>query len=222
MSGKFLAAPLAALSATYRFVEGLRSSSRIDLASPIVLVHDVAAQAAHGASVLFQTSVTQISGGAGVAVFATVAARNTFFNRTPNFQPDRANMDAGRERHNSDVWLMSINCLGQTNTGNLANAAASYIPPGQEGGMVADVPEESLLVWGDVFDGGTQARAAGDIHMVLAQFFRGQTEVSPVRLPVLVDTVFMRLSDDAGAAVTVRWKLTFMITPRRAYPFPSL
>ncbi len=217
--GKFLAKPLAGLSAIYRFIGGLSGSSRVELNSPIQLIHDVSRGAELGASLKLALTHSLTTGGAGVNAFVTVEVADIWSGAIGGARDSLRSL--GRTIANTDVYLMaSRGTLTAATAPNVSLALAAILTPTSPSYISTESSLSGRLLWGANSEVTGNFGAVSGASQPVMWLDAGGVIHNPREfgcvLPALVETIQLRLRDDAVGPVTMSYTHYLMFVPINA------
>ncbi len=213
--GDFLAKPLATLGAIYRFVGGLSANSRVDVRSPIVLVHDVSSEAERGASLMVNVTHSITTGGAGAKAFTTIEVADLFSGVLPSAAAQLAAI--GRTPQNTDVYLMALEAhITAVTAANVLNVVAGARPP-DDARYVSTAGQTPRFLYRAVTEiADSEVTAGGQLALLGGGNGAKHFVVAP--LPMRVATLFFQTQDDAVGPITVTFDEVFAFVPINSAP----
>lgn len=214
---KYSARPLQILESIYRFVGGQRSSSSVDLASPVTLVHDVGRQAerATGFFAIRETDQLALLG----TTDRTTLTRASIFTGASVALAGKLR-DLGLDSR-AAVWLMQLTATLDPTSVNITQAAAGLT----QGGTLA-LNTESQLVYLANQGFGSQLIAAQDFNLCYrdgAGVDHAPQDVPQLKLPQLLadaagTALVILTTASGGGACQIRWSELLWIGPTGATP----
>lgn len=204
---------LSTLSAIYNFVGGERGVGKVDLASPIALVHNVSELAAGNASLMVEVRHSQVTAGGSAPMFITIEVADLFDATLPMADTQLAAL--GRRPENTDVYLMEIGAVVTAPGTTLQRIGAGAEPP-DNGRYVNVVGQPRWLIWGDSEENGSALESGGALQIRFNSASAGEVDIKSqpwARLPMRVERVSLFAEDDGVGVVTVTWMEVFAFVP---------